>query len=266
MDEMIMLKPISIPNDKLIESVKRNRHYLYVLSIDQLLETHRQKKPDAYLNDLKTVAGYTSTALDIYILNQLLNDIGITGKAYQKRVNGKNYVIFKGHPGLRHIFTAPRYLAKNPKVVDMAIGQAGIKNSIRSGARLTIFLTVPIVILQHILRDEIILSDLISELAVSMMKISISSIIAAIAATGVGTVTTIAAAPLAVAIFVGLLTAWSLDKIDGDLAITKRLAQVLREIESETVGEFNHSWWVLEKTLRKQIMNNITPGSGIFYP
>ena len=193
-------------------------------------------------------------------------DLGVTGRVLEKVVRGKSYVIFKGHPGLRNIFTAPRYLASHAKVVDMAIGKAGMRSSIRSGARLTVFLTVPLIILEHVLKDQFILSNLVADLAVSMVKVGVATIVAAVAATAIGTVTTVAAAPLALAIFVGLLVGWSLEKLDQKFAITKKLGEVLRDIEDSTIGKFERGIWELERKLRWQILNGVNPGKGIFYP
>lgn len=156
----------------------------------------------------------------------MLRELGVTGRVLQKNIGEKSYVIFKGYSGLRNVFTGPRYLAANAKVVDMAIGKAGIRHSIRSGARLTIFLTVPLVILEHVLKDEFLLSNLVADLAVSMVKVGVATIVSAVAATAIGTVTTVAAAPLAVAIFVGLTVAWGLERLDEKFAITKLLGEV----------------------------------------
>lgn len=196
----------------------------------------------------------------------MLRELGVTGKVLQKNIGEKSYVIFKGYPGLRNVFTAPRYLASNAKVVDMAIGKAGINHSLRSGARLTVFLTVPLVVLEHVLKDEFILSNLVADLAISMVKVGVATIVSAVAATAIGTVTTVAAAPLAVAIFVGLAVAWGLDRLDEKYAITKLLGQVLREIEDNTIGKFERGLWELERRLRWQILHGISPGKGIFYP
>lgn len=56
-------------------------------------------------------------------------------------------------------------------------------------------------------------------------------IVAAIAGTAVGTLTTVAAAPLAVAVFFGLAVGWTLDMLDDRFDLTEKLGQVLRDIE-----------------------------------
>ncbi|WP_281561453.1 hypothetical protein [Thalassomonas sp. RHCl1] len=255
-----------VANERLIESIKNNHQILFLLSVGQLIKLYEETTSKDVVKATKTGAGYASAVLDISVLTKMLRELGVTGRVLQKKVGEKSYVIFKGYPGLRNTFTGPRYLASNAKVVDMAIGKAGIQNSLRSGARLTIFLTVPLVALEHILKDKFLLSNLVADLAVSMVKVGVATIVSAVAATAIGTVTTVAAAPLAVAIFVGLIVAWGLDKLDEKFAITKLLGEVLREIENNTVGKFERGLWELERTLRWQILHGESPGKGIFYP
>lgn len=247
-------------NKQLIESIRNNHQTLYLLSVEQLINLHEK----ITLDNARVVAGYRSVAMDLQVLTKMVRDLGINGRVYEKIIDGEKYVIFKGKLGFRSIFTAT---ASNAKVVDMALGKAdAIKSSIRSGVRLTIFLTVPVVVLQHIFKDEFILSQLVADLAVSIVKVGVSSIIAAAAATAFGTATTVALTPLAIAIFVGLAVGYSLDRLDGKYAITKNLGQLLSEMEDNTIGEFKRGLWELEKTLRWQITKGISPGKGIFYP
>ncbi|QUX90479.1 hypothetical protein CYL31_03270 [Marinomonas sp. A3A] len=251
---------------QLAESIKSNSHTLYILSVEQLTSLHQDTTPTDKANIARSSADYVSSMLDIKTCIKMVRDLGAKGRVYEKVIDGKQYIIFKGHPGLRTIFTGTKYLASNAKVVDMVIGKAAVKNSARLGGRLTIFLTVPLIILEHILKDEFLLSDLVADLAVSIVKVGVSSILAAVIATAVGTATTIAAAPLAVAIFVGLASGYTLNKIDDRFSITIKLGQVLRDIEDNTIGAFSRGMWELEKTLRWQIVNGISPGKGIFYP
>lgn len=151
------------------------------------------------------------------------------------------------------------------KVMDMAIGKAAIKHSVRSGARLTLFFTVPLRIIEHLFKDRLLLSELFADLAYDLLTIGISAIFSAAAAVAIGTVTTVAAAPLAIAILVGLATSWAMDKLNGKFGISKRLAQILREFEDSTLGEFRRGLWEIEKRLRWQIMNGKPVGKGIFY-
>lgn len=258
--------PESYLKRRMQENILDNQQMLYVISKEQILEYYNNITREDVASGARTIAENAATGKDLVTLTKMVRDLGFKGRVYEKIVKGKTYVIFKGLPGQRHIFTGTRYLNTNAKIIDMAIGKAAVKASVRSGARLTILYTVPIIVIEHVLKDEFLLSDLFADLAVSMVKVGLSSIVAAIAATAVGTVTTVAAAPLAVAIFVGFAASWSLDKLDQKYGIADKLGGVLRQIEDSTIGAFERSLWELERTLRWQIMNGISPGKGIFYP
>ncbi|MEH6394202.1 hypothetical protein [Pseudoalteromonas sp.] len=251
-------------NKKLVEAIRKNHQVIYLLKPHELEEMHDKITKNSAISNSRVVAGNASAALDTRTLIQMVRDLGVNGQVYEKYIRGEKYIIFKGKLEFRTIFTKT---AQNARVVDMAIGKtSAIVKHVRSGARLTIFFTVPIVILEHILEDEILLSNLLADMAVSLIKIGISSIAAAVAAVAIGTTTTIAALPLAVAIFIGLAVAYSLDKLDEHFSITEKLGLILREIEDATIGEISRKGWELEKILRWQIANDIRPGKGIFYP
>ncbi|WP_170107500.1 hypothetical protein [Photobacterium indicum] len=238
-----------------------SNHCLYVVSDSDVVELAKINKID-YIDVLRTTSGYVAASLDSNILHKLVKDLGFTGRAYEKMVNGKKYVIFKGKPGQRKIFTGTRYLSTNAKVVDMIVGQRGIKTSAIQGARLTIFLTVPLIVLQHVLKDRFLLNDLVADLSVSLIKIGISSIVGAVFATGVSAITTIAAAPVALAIVVGLAASYALDRLDKEYRITEKLAKLL---EDKAMKQSKKTAWEVEDKLRWQIANSQAVGKGIYY-
>jgi hypothetical protein len=56
----------------------------------------------------------------------MVNELGIIdGKVVINKVNGKNYALIKGFAGQRKLLRGTRFLASNPKIVDLAIGQLG---------------------------------------------------------------------------------------------------------------------------------------------
>ncbi|PKF81326.1 hypothetical protein CW749_01415 [Vibrio sp. vnigr-6D03] len=251
--------PIALP--RLDQDLKNNHETAYVLSVEQLITIAKENK----IPIAQQIGGNASVALDLHTLTKIVRDLGVRGKVVQKTVSGKTYVIFKGWPRNRRIFKGTRYLANNMKVMDMAIGKAAIKQSVRSGARLTLFFTVPLRIIEHLFKDRFLLSELFADLAYDLLTIGIAAIFSAAAAVAIGTVTTVAAAPLAIAILVGLATTWAMDKLNGKFGLTKRLAQILREFEDSTLGEFRRGLWEIEKRLRWQIMNGKPVGKGVFY-
>jgi hypothetical protein len=210
-------------------------------------------------------ADYASAVLDVNTAVKLINDLGINGKVIAKTVNGRQYIIFKGYSGIRSIFTASRYLATNPKVVDMSIGTIGVNRSILSGARLTIFLVVPLNILTHFLNDQKSISLLIGKTATDLVKVGAASALASLAATATATVTTLAAGPIIVAIVVGVATTLALDALDKKYGVTDALVREIDKAYDNTIGEFGRQMNQVERRLKWQIFNGQPVGRGIFY-
>ncbi len=217
----------------------------------------------------KVGAGYVSAVLDMRTVLIMIGDLGVKGKVVLKVAHGKQYVIFKGYAGQRSIFNAARYLAANPKVVDMAIGQVGVRASVVAGARLTIFLVVPLNVINYLLNDHSSLSRLIGTIATDLLKVGAASVVAALIATGTATVTTIAAGPLIVAIGVGLFVGYSLDKLDKKFGVTDLLVSSIERSYDVSFGEVGRQLdkgiKVVEKRMRWQLNNGLPVGQGIFY-
>lgn len=234
---------------------------LYVVGEKDLIELAKNNNLD-YVGVARTASGYAAPSLDVNTLRKVIRDLGFTGRAYTKLVNGKKYIIFKGRPGLRKIFTGTRYLSNNAKVVDMIIGKQGVIKSAIQGARLTIFLTVPLIVLQHVLKDRFLMEELLADLGVSLIKVGISSIVGAVFAVGAGAVTTIVSLPIAVAIVVGVATSYALDKLDAKYGITDRLTKLLEE---KATIQAKKTAWEIEDNLRWKIANSQNIGKGVFY-
>ncbi|MBI5896734.1 MAG: hypothetical protein HZB24_12280 [Desulfobacterales bacterium] len=178
----------------------------------------------------RNVSPYISPILDVYTLALVCKDLGLTGRAETKIINGRQYVIFKGYPGLRKLFPGTKYLADNRKVIQMAIGGLGIKHFVKSGAMLTIWITVPLTILECFLKDQYTMSALIGNVASDLAKIGIGSVMAAIAGLGVGMLTSIAWVPIGVTILVGLGVGLGLEWLDKKYDLTGKLVAALEKL------------------------------------
>jgi hypothetical protein len=232
--------------DKLVEELGRNEQVLQVVAYDELIKERQALKPQA-----KTVAGFASTANDSFIAAKLLREFGFqSNKVIVKTYAGKQYVIFKGYPGVRKVFRGTRYLTQNPKVVRMAIGPKGIAKSVSGGFVLTVVLSVGIEVFDFLIRDTATLSQLLGTITGDLIKIGLSSIAAAVAGLAVGAsavVGTVAAAPLLAAIAVGVLTGYVLNKIDSKTGATaaliaayKQMGKDLRQMEYEAARWYDY--------------------------
>lgn len=251
------------------KELKKNQHDLFILTQEEFAEVKKSIASTLTLSNAKTVAGHVSPALDTKTAIGQVREFGLTGRVVEKVVNGRRYVILKGYPGLRQTLRGTRYLAKNPKIVSMAIGRVGIAQSILQGTKLTVFLTVPINVLTYLIDEQATLCSLVGTVASDLVKVGISSVLGGAAALAVGTLTTVAAGPLVAAIFVGIATAILLEKIDAELGLTDALIKFIDDtyasIYDQTIGVLSRKVAEMERILVWQARNNIPVGRGIFY-
>lgn len=249
--------------------VKQNSQILDIFSTQDLITAWQKKTGKDIAQEIGQAArwgaNYAAATLDTATAVKMTSDLGVIGKVVLKSVNNKQYVIFKGRAGTRSIFTGTRYLATNPKVVDMAIGRIGTNRAILSGARLTIFLVVPLNIVNHILSDQQTMSQLIGNTATDLVKVGVSTALAALGAATAAALTTLAAGPLVVAIAVGVASALALDALDKQFGLTDALVKALDKAYDNTFGEFGRQLNRVERHLEWQIMNGLPVGRGIFY-
>lgn len=177
----------------------------------------------------RNMAPYIAPFVDGVTLARLVNDLGIRGKVVTKDINGRQYVIFGGYAGLRNIFRGTRYSADHHKVVQMGIGKLGMKHLVKAGARLTIYITVPLSVLECILKDQVTMSALVGTVTADLVKVGI----AGIAGFSVGLLAVTASAPAALTVFlaigVGLVTSMAVEYIDAHYGTSRRLIKLIED-------------------------------------
>lgn len=226
-------------SDRNIDLTKMNaeRKELHILSLEQFSEFATTLSNHTNMDNAKFAAGIGLQLADIRVANQLIDELGLTGKAVIKEIQGKSYVVLKGYPGLREKLTGTRYLASNPKVVDLAIGNKRVSGTIISGARLSIFITVPMTVLQFLVNEQSTLLRLVGTIASDLVKIGLSTIIASAAGMAAGAITTVAAGPIVAAIAFGIATAITFEYLDRTFGVTNALIDALEKAKQRTVGE-----------------------------
>jgi hypothetical protein len=171
--------------------------------------------------------------MDTATLSLVCKDLGITGRAIPKMINGRQYIAFSGYPGLRTMFPGTIYSANNRKIVTMAIGSLGIRNMVMNGGILTIGVTTSLTILEAFLRDHATCYELVGDLASDLIKISVSSLIGAIAGITAGGLVTIAAVPIIVTILVSVGVGLGLNVLDKHFHLTKKLTADLEKLSKQ---------------------------------
>jgi hypothetical protein len=177
----------------------------------------------------RNVAPYISPILDTHTLGIVCKDLGLNGRVATKIIKGRQYVVLSGYSGLRTYLPGTVYSVTNRKIIRMAIGSLGIKNMVKSGAILTIYLTVSLEIFECFLNDEATMYSLIGNITSDLIKIGISSVVAVLLGLAVGTFTSLAFPPIGIAILMGVFTAVVLNGIDDQLKLTDKLIALLED-------------------------------------
>ena len=232
-----------------INKMNSERKELHILSLEQFSEFATTLSNHTNMDNAKFAAGISLQLADIRVANQLIDELGLTGKAVIKEIQGKSYVILKGYPGLREKLTGTRYLASNPKVVDLAIGTKRVSGTMISGARLSIFVAVPMTVLQFLISEQSTLLRLVGTIASDLVKIGLSTIIASAAGMAAGAITTVAAGPIVAAIAFGIATAVTLEYLDRTFGVTDALINAMEKAKQRTVGELARQIVTFERNL-----------------
>ncbi len=177
----------------------------------------------------RNISPYISPIVDSVTLARVIKDLGITGKAIPKVINGRQRIAFSGYAGQRSIFRGTLYARNNMKIVQMAIGALGIKHMVKSGARLTIYLTVPLSVLECFLKDQTTMAQLIGNVSMDLAKVGIASVIGGAVGLGVSAVVASAAVPIFFTILVCVAAGYIVEEIDQQYGLTQRLVKLIEE-------------------------------------
>jgi hypothetical protein len=138
---------------------------------------------------------------------------------------------------------------------------------VKSGAILTIYLTVPLEILECFLNDEATMYSLIGNITSDLIKIGISSVVAVLMGLSVGAFTSLAFPPIGIAILMGVFTAVVLNGIDDQLNLTDKLIALLEDTGRSISKAAENKIGDAEKSLHKGmggLMRGLTGYRGPF--
>lgn len=216
---------------ELVRDLQKNEHVLCIVPLNDLIKEFQAQKDTA-----KNLSGLVSPVMDAVTAGKLLKELGASpDKVVFKHYQGTKYVIFKGHPGKRSIFKGTRYLTTNPLIVRMAIGPTGIKNSVKAGFVISVVMSTTIEVFNYFISKTTLLPELLGTITADLTKAALSSVAAATVALKIGSAAIIggAAAPIIVAIVVGLAANWILNRLDERYGVTKALIAAYEDIGIE---------------------------------
>ncbi len=219
---------------------------------------------------------------DAYTLVHTLHALGVPGtRVYSKMHKGKEYLIIKGHAGLRNLLQGTRYLATNPQIIQMGLGAQGLKNVAKGGFILGLVVTAGIEVTEFILNDEKTLGDLVGSIGYEAVKSGVVAGLAlgfgtgivkmaALGLTGwVGSVLAVAALPLGVMFVAALTIGVIVNVIDNHFDVKKKVLDALKalpgnieegvyKIKSDSLSEMekikmevDRRWELMKNDLKK---------------
>lgn len=201
----------------------------------------------------RNVAPYVSPILDAGTLVLVCKDLGISGKAIPKVINGRQYIAFSGYSGLRTHFPGTLYSAKNRRIIKMAIGALGIKNKVKTGGMITFCISVPLTILECFMQDHDTLPTLVGSVASELIKIGIGVIMGAIAGIAAGGFTTVAGVPLLTAIIISVALGAGLSVLDERYKLTVKLTAALENSSNQLSQKLENETYRAQRTMYQGI-------------
>lgn len=185
---------------------------------------------------IKSYGSYMPALADTKVLAALAYDLRKGGglfTSYQiKTYSGRSYVIFKGYAGLRSQLNATRYLANNPKVVSLGVGQLGAAKAIKGGLVLSIVFTVAFHSVEQLLNDRSTWHDFVAGVSVDVVSAVAGSAIAwSTVSTVVGAAAMATIGPIAIVVVVGIGATYVLNAIGEHYGLSGKLSRLLKIAE-----------------------------------
>ncbi|CUH78109.1 hypothetical protein TRM7557_01727 [Tritonibacter multivorans] len=207
--------------------------------------------------DLMSVA---AAGIDSAAAVAIVRKMGLSGRAYIKEVNGKAYVILKGHPGQRAVLNGTRYLRGNPKVAKLVLSAKDLaKGAVKmTGIAVVAFASLRVV--EHVLSDQDPrLTALLGTVAMDVAKFAMAAGAGYLAGAAVGALTTLAAGPIVAAVVIGVGVSILLDRVDRKFGLTESLIRAIEDTVDNFENPFRklarmiHDW---ERHIIQQAVNN----------
>lgn len=245
-DYPVLRNSLIFPDQQLRNMLSQNNYDVMLLTIIEAFEVLQswgwKETKTAWVEVTQSDAGqalinYGVNGKDVVTTSMIIAKFGEFGIRATVYINHKGTELIKltGYPGIRKILNAPVFGLKNPRIVDLGIGKYGLAKSIVDGARLTFYVAAAYRTLDFILNDETSLVKFIGPLATDVVKIGIASAISwGVGTIAIGAISTVAA-PLAIVVIAGLLSAIGLNYLDDKFGVTDKVVVYLESSQQEFV-------------------------------
>jgi len=186
---------------------------------------------------LKSISSYIPVAVDAIALRVLAVEIQRSGNMFStfqiKTYAVKAHILFKGYHGLRSHLTGTRYLANNPKVIQLGAGKLGAMNAIKTGFMISIIISAVFHSLDQLLDDQLTWHHFFAGIAVDVtIALGSTTIAAGLVTLAVGTATMVTIGPLIAVVIIGSLITFGANLLIDSNKLTNQFAHLLITAES----------------------------------
>ncbi|MFG0786775.1 hypothetical protein [Delftia tsuruhatensis] len=172
---------------------------------------------------------------DAYLITKTLIALGLAGaRSYIKTTATGTYIIITGYAGLRRqLLQGTRFLAANPRMVQMGQGIRGLQNVAKGGFLLSLVVGTGIETLDFIFNDEKTMHDLAGGIGVEAVKAGLATMIAISAGALTASVTTLVIFPLGAMALAIFATGALLNYTDQRWKIKQNVITALKSANNE---------------------------------
>jgi len=172
---------------------------------------------------------------DAYLITKTLIALGLAGaRSYIKTTATGTYIIITGYAGLRRqLLQGTRFLAANPRMVQMGLGIRGLQNVAKGGFLLSLVVGTGIETLDFIFNNEKTMHDLVGGIGVETVKAGLATMIAISAGALTASVTTLVIFPLGAMALAIFATGALLNYTDQRWKIKQNVITTLKSVNNE---------------------------------
>lgn len=191
-----------------------------------------------YESNIKFIAGFTAIGLDARALTIIAKDLKRSGNVFAKyqvqQFQGQQHIILEGYAGMRKHLTGTRYLAANPKIVSMGIGELGAVNAIKVGFVVSVVVSVSFHGLDQLMNDQRTWHHFVGGVAADMVySVAVSVVSWALVAKYFGAASMMAIGPMLAVVFIGTALAFGVYFLDDKIQLSAKVATMLTELEAD---------------------------------
>lgn len=175
-------------------------------------------------------------ANDVLAISKTLNAIGMAGiSSYVKTTATGTYIIIKGYSARRSsALQGTRYLATNPKMLQLGLGMKSLQGIAKGGFMLGVVVSTGIELMDFMFNDEKTMYDLVGGIGVEAVKGGLGALLAYTVAAGFGLGTTVAVVPLGIMAVAAFGFGVLLNATDKDYDIKVKVIAALKMVPEST--------------------------------